>query len=206
MAKKYYAVRAGRKTGVFETWDECKAQVIGFSGASYKGFPTRQEAEAFVQGAAAPVEKIDTEPALQPDIPRAVAYVDGSYHVGTKEFACGAVLFWQGETVSFSKKFQDASLAEMRNVAGEIKGAETVIRWCLEHEVPALDIYHDYEGVAKWCTGEWKANKEGTKAYQAFYREAAAKIDIRFMKVKGHSGDTYNDMADHLAKQALGMA
>ena len=50
MAKKYYAVRAGRKTGVFETWDQCKAQVLGFSGASYKSFPTREEAEAFVSG------------------------------------------------------------------------------------------------------------------------------------------------------------
>lgn len=208
MAKKYYAVRAGRKTGVFETWDECKAQVTGFSGASYKGFSTRQEAEAFVQGTsiAAHAKKNDAQPALHPDGSRAVAYVDGSYHVGTKEFSCGAVLFWQGETIPFSQKFTDASLAEMRNVAGEIKGAETVIRWCLEHKVPALDIYHDYEGVAKWCTGEWKANKEGTKAYQAFYRQAAAKMDIQFIKVKGHSGDTYNDMADRLAKQALGMA
>ena len=36
MAKKYYAVRAGRKTGVFTTWDECKSAVSGFSGAAYK--------------------------------------------------------------------------------------------------------------------------------------------------------------------------
>lgn len=25
MAKKYYAVRAGRKTGIFETWDESRS-------------------------------------------------------------------------------------------------------------------------------------------------------------------------------------
>ena len=35
MAKKYYAVRAGRKTGIFETWDECRAQTTGFKGASF---------------------------------------------------------------------------------------------------------------------------------------------------------------------------
>lgn len=206
MAKKYYAVRAGRKTGVFETWDECKAQVTGFSGASYKGFPTRQEAEAFVNGAPQQeTESAAPAAAQKEEGPRAVAYVDGSYHVGTKEFACGAVLFWEGETVTFSQKFEDPALAEMRNVAGEIKGAETVIRWCLERGVPALDIYHDYEGIAKWCTGEWKANKEGTKAYQAFYRQAASKMNIRFFKVKGHSGDTYNEMADKLAKIALNL-
>ena len=36
--KKYYAVRKGKKTGIFQTWDECKLQVTGFSGAEYKRF------------------------------------------------------------------------------------------------------------------------------------------------------------------------
>ena len=31
------------------------------------------------------------------------------------------------------------------------------------------------------------------------------KIDIKFVKVKGHSGDKYNDIADKLAKKALGI-
>ena len=38
MAKKYYAVRSGRKTGVFLSWAECEEQVKGFSGAEYKSF------------------------------------------------------------------------------------------------------------------------------------------------------------------------
>ena len=32
----FYAVKAGRKTGVFTTWEECEIQVKGFSGAEYK--------------------------------------------------------------------------------------------------------------------------------------------------------------------------
>ena len=30
-------------------------------------------------------------------------------------------------------------------------------------------------------------------------------VDIKFVKVKGHSGDKYNDLADKLAKEALGI-
>ncbi len=45
-----------------------------------------------------------------------VAYVDGSYHIGTKEFSCGAVLFLNGEELHFSERFTDPDLAEMRNV------------------------------------------------------------------------------------------
>lgn len=45
--KKIYAVRKGNKTGLFYSWDECKKAVHGYSGAEYKGFLTKDEAEAF---------------------------------------------------------------------------------------------------------------------------------------------------------------
>ncbi|RME87167.1 MAG: ribonuclease H [Anaerolineae bacterium] len=46
-----YVVWKGRKRGVFDTWEECAAQVVGYPGAEYKAFPTRQEAErAYRQG------------------------------------------------------------------------------------------------------------------------------------------------------------
>ena len=51
MAKKYYAVKAGRKTGIFETWDEAKEQVHGFKNAIYKSFKTMEEAENYMEGA-----------------------------------------------------------------------------------------------------------------------------------------------------------
>jgi ribonuclease HI len=36
--------------------------------------------------------------------------------------------------------------------------------------------------------------------------DAKAKgLDIQFYKVKGHSGDMYNELADQLAKAALGI-
>ena len=93
----------------------------------------------------------------------------------------------------------------MHNVAGEIKGAEAAMQDAIDHGIPKIAIYHDYEGIAKWCLGLWKTNKEGTKAYKAFYEEAKKKIAIRFVKVTGHSGDTYNEMADRLAREALGL-
>ena len=48
--KKVYAVRQGKKTGIFYTWDACKAAVNGFSGAVYKSFPTEEEARAYLAG------------------------------------------------------------------------------------------------------------------------------------------------------------
>ncbi|RIB26388.1 hypothetical protein C2G38_2064978 [Gigaspora rosea] len=34
----YYAVKIGRQPGIYLTWDECLAQVKGFSGSKYKKF------------------------------------------------------------------------------------------------------------------------------------------------------------------------
>lgn len=195
--KKFYAVIGGREgDAIYSSWDACKAQVIGVKGVIYKGFPTLEEAQAFLSGGAF------AEPLPQEGL--AVAYVDGSYYGG--EFSCGAVLFYNGEQVEFSRKFDDKDMASMHNVAGEIMGALTVIEYCLEKGIPALEIHHDYEGVAKWAQGQWKANKPGTMAYAAACRKAREKLKLGFVKVKGHSGDKYNDMADRLAKEALGLA
>ena len=38
--KKYYTVWKGHNTGVFESWDDCKAQIKDFKGAQYKSFST----------------------------------------------------------------------------------------------------------------------------------------------------------------------
>jgi len=42
---KYYVVAKGRKTGVFNTWNECEEQVKGFKGASFKSYHNLEEAQ-----------------------------------------------------------------------------------------------------------------------------------------------------------------
>ena len=59
-SKKYYAVKKGKVTGVFENWEECKASVDGYPGAEYKGFPTLREAQSF-----AGISESDIRPALE---------------------------------------------------------------------------------------------------------------------------------------------
>ncbi len=46
-----YVVWNGRAPGVYDSWEECAAQVEGFTGAVYKGFESRKDAlNAFEQG------------------------------------------------------------------------------------------------------------------------------------------------------------
>ncbi len=202
---RYYAVRKGRANGVFFSWEECRAQVEGISGAEYKSFNSIKEAEAYVKGEENKPEKNSKPEEIPYKENTAIAYVDGSYSPATHEFSCGAVLFYERSKKVFSKKYSDPEMSDMRNVAGEIMGAVSVISYALEHNIAALEIHHDYEGIAKWATGEWKANKTGTKTYAGLCREAKQRLELSFVKVKSHSGDRYNDEADKLAKEALGL-
>lgn len=198
MAGKYYAVRAGRIPGIYTSWEECKVQIDGYKSASYKSFKTAGEAAEFMN-----LGKITTDSIGEKDT--AVAYVDGSFNIATKVCGYGVVFFFNDEEIHLKGGFEDEALANMRNVAGEIKGSQAAMEYALSQNIPKLKIYHDYEGIAKWCTGEWKANKEGTIAYKEFFNSISGKIKIEFVKVKGHSGDKYNDVADQLAKEACGV-
>lgn len=211
--KKYYAVKVGKTPGIYLTWEDCKSQVDGVSGALYKSFPTLAEAEAYI----GPVEDVPDRAVtgvsadagvgegavVLPDLQTAVAYVDGSYNVATGEYSCGVVFLWGEEELHFAEKGENQELASMRNVAGEIMGSELAMKKALEFGMRALCIYHDYQGIASWCLGDWKTNKEGTRAYKEYFDSICDKIDIRFVKVKGHSGDKYNDLADELAKSVI---
>jgi ribonuclease HI len=48
--KKYYTVWKGHRTGVFETWDDCKAQITNFEGAQYKSFENFNAAKEAFKG------------------------------------------------------------------------------------------------------------------------------------------------------------
>ena len=135
----------------------------------------------------------------------AVAYVDGSYNIATKEYSYGMLIYVVDDKYEAAESFSDPEMSEMRNVAGEIEGSMHAMKYCLDKGIKSIDIYYDYAGIEKWALGEWKTNKEGTKAYKSFYDSIKDKLEVHFHKVKGHSGDAGNDRADALAKSALGI-
>lgn len=48
MAKKFYVVKKGVKPGIYLTWDECRENVNGYSGAEYKSFSNEREAKLYL--------------------------------------------------------------------------------------------------------------------------------------------------------------
>ena len=45
----YYAVYKGFKPGIYNNWNDCNNQIIGFSKPVFKKFTFKKDAELFIQ-------------------------------------------------------------------------------------------------------------------------------------------------------------
>ena len=134
------------------------------------------------------------------------AYVDGSFNTSTFEYGSGICFIIDGEVVwEKSLKGNDPILAKQRNVAGEMRAAMAATVFACRLQLKEFYLHYDYNGVEQWATGGWKRNNDFTKRYHEFMSYMSSKIKINFRKVKAHSGVTYNDKADELAKKACGL-
>lgn len=210
--KKIYAVRKGKKTGIFSSWAECQKQVNGFSGAEFKSFLSIKEANEFlgitknyvVNEKENKTYSIKDTKINKNNKDEILIYVDGSYENSIKAYGSGVVILKNDKIIKeFSIKGNDKNLISMRNVAGEIEASKIAMNYCVENNIKSIKLYFDYEGIEKWCTGVWKTNKIGTENYKKFYDSIKDKLEVKFIKVKAHSGDKYNDLADLLAKKSL---
>lgn len=190
---KYYAVRIGRNPGIYHTWDECKRETMGFKGASFKKFSTREDAEAFINE----IEEDKKESAEKDEL---VVYVDGSYRNSDKSHSYGVYMFNDEEEYTYSKRFFKDS--DMRNVSGEIKGAMRAMEEAAKLGKKKIYLHYDYKGIRSWALGFWKTNKEGTIYYKNFYDSIKDKLEVKFIKVEAHTGVKYNELVDKLAKEA----
>ena len=206
--KKIYAVRKGKTTGIFYSWDECSASVNGYPGAEYKSFTMKEEANAYLGNsfAAQIEEEKKDQKNTAPDRTESTltAYVDGSFDPSIGKYAFGCILLTpDGKIIRESGNGQDPESLAIRNVAGEMLGAMYAVQWAINHGYPSLTIYYDYEGIAKWAQGDWKAKNKRTQQYAEFMNGKRSYIQLTFQKVKAHSGDHYNEEVDKLAKSAL---
>ena len=199
---KFYGVRRGRTTGVFDSWDACRKQVYKFPGAEYKAFPTREEALSFLSLAEKPLNKITETSELSSDSQIAI-WVDGSCFPqgdGSLHIGWGLLIKQDGEEV-YRDKGNDIppEAVEHRNVAGEIFGILKALEWCQAQGIAEVTLYFDYQGLESWATGAWRAKLPFTQLYAQTVN--ASDITIHWIKVKAHSGNPENEIVDQLAKE-----
>lgn len=137
---------------------------------------------------------------------RMVAYTDGSFNgdVNVYGYACVVYSHDTGELTALYGGGNEVQWLDSRNVSGEVMAAIVAMKTAKEAGYDSLTIFHDYEGIAKWCTREWKTRKEISRLLLSFYDVYTLQgLNVNFVKVKGHSGDVYNTAADKFANQGV---
>lgn len=189
---KFYAVKVGRKPGIYNTWGEAQKQVSGFSGAKFKSFSNEEEALKFISDENVPQkETIYT------------AYVDGSFNKEKQQYGSGIVILKEHKVLKeISVMGNNKNYLESYQIAGEVLACIEAIKWAINNAIEEITIFFDYQGIESWASGEWKRNKPISIDYYNEFVNLSKDIKVYFKKVKGHSGDTYNDLADKLASEA----
>jgi ribonuclease HI len=159
--QKFYVVWKGRRTGIFNSWAECEAQVKGFVGAEYKAFGTLKEAESAFQakyeafkGKASSHGKwkmSETKPLL-PSI-CVDAACDGSP---------GQLEYRGVDTESGREVFRAGPYPDATNNVGEFLAIVHALTWLEKHK-KKLPVYSDSENGIAWVyTGLCKTNLKHT--------------------------------------------
>lgn len=216
----FYAVRRGAKRGIFNTWDEVRSLVTGYSGAEYKKFDTLEEAENYVDGYTVPSAVGSFIQPVSPqfndinsvirDLPleeqsvaegEGIAWVDGSF----KNFVLGYGCILKTSATEYELYGADThkGLTHMRNVGAELLGAFCALHKARELGLKKLILVVDYEGLMYWGKGEWSTNNRYTTTYYQYCKALKSDIEIEFKWVKGHTGVSGNVRADRLAAKAI---
>ncbi len=200
---KFYGVRQGRTTGVFDSWEACRKQVYKFPGAEYKAFPTRAEASAYVSPQQAPHDHTADVAGVSAH-PSWAIWVDGSCFPqvdGSLRIGWGLLIKQDGQEVyRASGNDIPPEAREHRNVAGEIMGILKALEWCQSKGITRATLYYDYQGLESWAIGTWRTKLPFTQMYAQMVKDSG--ITIRWVKVKAHSGNPENETVDQLAKEA----
>lgn len=141
-------------------------------------------------------------------------YTDGSYYAVDGLAHGGFVLMdfpTAGETRAMHIVSTIPQFTTMRNVGGEILAAWYALKLLYtglkraenftENEYD-IELVYDYEGVGKWVSGEWRANKQATKWYRDWMQRMQhvyPNVHVKFMWTKGHAGTLGNELADAVA-------
>ncbi len=224
--KKFYAVAVGRSTGIFTQWfgeGGAEKLVRGYAGAVYKGFPTIEEARAFIEANKGRKRKTPrTAQKKSPSRSRTTArrttsaptkpgqivmYTDGGALGNPGPGGYGAVILRNGKTKELSKGYRNTTNNRMELMAC-IAGLSALTK-------PSSVVLHSdsryvVNGIAKGWAKKWKANgwiksdKSPALNTDLWDRllDLCEKHDVEFRWVKGHAGIAGNERCDELAVKA----
>ncbi|KRL93438.1 RNase H [Levilactobacillus hammesii DSM 16381] len=227
LAQKYYAVRRGRKPGIYRTWAETQAQVTGFSGAQYKSFTSASAADAFMQGQATPSapkasKAARTTTPAHPVSAAITVYTDGGSrntgnvaggHVRTGDKAAWAyrielpadvVTGSDGEFGASNNRMEIMAFRNALQKLVDLNQNQTSIVFVLDSRYVLNAVTEGW--LAGWKRRGWKRSAgplANAELWQDVDRLLPQFTQLSYQWTKGHATNQGNVFVDHLLNETM---
>lgn len=225
---KFYAVAKGHQAGIYTTWAAAKQQVDGVAGARYKSFPTRNEAQAWLDAGGNYAKKASghkttgkSAAPTQHD-EKIILYSDGGSrntgntpggHVRQGDKAAWAYLIKHDGKQSFDSLGEFGATNNKMEITGLLQALTALKSVGMNQEpiLAVLDSKYVLDAITKnwlqgWQRRGWQrsagelANKE---LWAAIYEVLKAFPHLRFEWTKGHADNSGNVFVDELLNQTM---
>lgn len=149
--KKYYVVWVGARPGIYDRWQDCKAQITAFPGAKYKSFTTRAEATEAYRSSH---DKFVGKNAPKKKIKRAPADANITWESLSVDAACSGnpgIMEYQGvHTRTKEVYFRMGPYRDATNNIGEFLALIHGLALLKKHNKPNHVIYTDSRTALSW--------------------------------------------------------
>ena len=213
---KFYAVKKGRKTGIFTTWAECQKQVSGFPKAEFKSFISKQEADDWLK-------EIKSSNENRRKSYSVIVYTDGGSrnhgnkkgeHVKKNDKAAWAYLIkYQGSIISdtdgeYGSTNNRMEIMALKKALLDLKQRE------LQNEkiLVVLDSKYVLDAITKRWLQSWEKNGWKTSAgtgvkNKELWMEISRLLpefpNLDYQWKKGHANDEGNNLVDELLNKTM---
>lgn len=206
--KVYYAVKRGRKVGIFMKSKDVAAVTDGFLDACHQSFALKEDALSFLgiqYDTVRDLVYVEKEQTLyfceKPDVLN--IYVDGSYNDKKKVHTAAFLAMKEGKTLHKScELYQNHPYDNsLKSNVGEIESCIAGLRYACKEGAKNVLIYHDNELIGDMLYANKRSTNPFLYEYVEFVKELREKhgMYIDFIKVKSHNGNEWNQEVDKLA-------
>lgn len=228
ISAKYYAVKKGRKTGIFNSWAECEQQVKGFAGAKYESFKTPAEAKDWMndqKSTRASLTKNAVSKSNQVFVKAATItlWTDGGsrnhgnkkgQHVKESDPAAWAFCVIKDGKKYTASEGEYGSTNNRMEVMALVKALKFLGRqgWQNEVIIATLDSKYVLDAITrKWIDGwqrrGWKTGSNTEVANKELWQEIKKLLPyfthLAFQWTKGHAKNAGNILVDQLLNDTM---
>lgn len=177
---KYYAIKKGRKTGIFSEWTEVKSYIDKFPGAIFKSFENKEDATKYLDESVYENNTKDTNTEISHHL-----FISGQFNKYDNTIVWGYLITESKNIVQKEIDFiKDQEISAP--FYAEIIALKKAFDWLIDNHVGLVCIHYNYEGIMRWATGEWNPKTDLAVQYVKFIKSFPT-ISIQWMN---RSNDT----------------